>query len=469
MSFTVVFHEGVSDQNKALSLMYWECNLNQFGYFKYRVAEVGARFGMSRNHIPDAILASSYAFFPDSTCTDCHISLRIALRTHGSKELCNPVYFTCSKCIKVNNSEFVKTYSSIKKQLIARRSEELPELVQLLDSNRDRQLANASPITSLSILDKFLLVACFKEHGMFVINNPVTKDSRRHLKTEYEKPFTPTVEINTKLIKRLYEANLLLPSHEGSYRPFSIDAKGALVINFEVANFGYAKGYSFDVLNDLKQQLTSLEARKALVQHPEYSEWLQIIHYAEVMQHLIERAAEARLKIDVDTINPLTINAYINKFPLFVCFFIITRVVQQTYLFMRNRKNTDGLKLTRVARIEKNIRDTNTIIQNVLDSTLASTNLDTHSSYDARKEFGLQFTPRYGVFNQSHLSEALINNVFNIYQTSRRYSLSDILRATKPCLNTELLVSAFDSLELRSNSPSWEKTISITGLPTKRI
>lgn len=443
MRFEVIYYAKVSDHDKELSLMYWKCHSDVYQDFTYRVKEVAAQYGISQNHVPEIISKTSYVLLPDLRCQHCHIQYKIYMRSHFIPKAKT---YLCNKCREIQPypGKGLTQYRDILKALIPYRAEIVPTLTDSLDANNTRQLANKPSIRHLSIIDKFLLIAVKRAQKQSYVASPwLDRDEYRI--THPEDPLGPSADIDKAVIDRLYHANILVPLYHETYRPFDIDAAGSLVIDFGTADFSY--NYDWAELTALEETLQSASARRKLLQHPEYSNWLQRILFGEISEHLRHAASQKGFKkLVVDDTMMQTLTVCLSKAPLDVCFFVINEVL------------TEADKMSRGPMKKKGAIQ---IIQPLLKAAINAFK-PSYGKVLNREVF--LFYSCHRVLRKSSLSATMIDLAYNIPNAHIRYSLPDLLSVVEPSIDIGMLYSKFDSHIEYPNHPSWERAISVSSL-----
>ena len=168
-----------------------------------------------------------------------------------------------------------------------------------------------------------------------------------------EKRLSPSLALDIQILKRLHTKNLLTINYQESYRPFYINEKGDLEIDYKYADFNFS--YNNEQLRVLTTFLKTEDAKCELINHPEFSKWAENIIVHELIEYLLIESAYESLYPNIGAniltvLKELAINYSLNN-----CYYAVWSAVQYSAKFYRKGANKKHAANTIGKNIETNL------------------------------------------------------------------------------------------------------------------
>lgn len=349
MQHRVYYQPYIEESHKDLCKIYWQRNTDKKASFTYSVPEIAEKFNISNKEIPQLIRSGSYLLLDGYFCLGCNIQRIVRTRSELRQQTKE---WRCEKCA-FSWSNSYNADRQVREVLEKQNRTGLSEMSDMIINRLNHLNARKTPEPGkLNIVDKYLLVIVLDVLANNNTKNIVKLINNSCILTD-EKRLSPSLALDIQILKRLHTKNLLTINYQESYRPFYINEKGDLEIDYKYADFNFS--YNNEQLRVLTTFLKTEDAKCELINHPEFSKWAENIIVHELIEYLLIESAYESLYPNIGAniltvLKELAINYSLNN-----CYYAVWSAVQYSAKFYRKGANKKHAANTIGKNIETNL------------------------------------------------------------------------------------------------------------------
>ena len=398
MQHRVYYQPHIEESHKDLCKMYWLHNTDKKASFTYGVPEIAEKFNISKKEVPQLIRSGSYLLLDDYFCLGCNIQRIVRTRAELRQQTKE---WRCEKCAFIWSNSY-NADRQIKEVLEKQNRTRLSEISNIVINQLNHLNARKPPKPEkLNIVDKYLLIIVLDVLANSNTKSIITLVNNSCISID-KKSLSPSLILDIQILKRLHTKNLLTINYQESYRPFYINEKGNLEIDYKYADFNFS--YSNEQLEELTNFLKTEDAKCELINHPEFSKWAENIIVHELIEYLLIESGSHSLypTIEANTLAALKELAF--NYSLNSCYYAIWSAVQYSAKFFRNGANKKHATNTIGKNIERKLE-------------ILKKNPYTDKSFQ-----------RHNKLPQTLLSKRMLDDTFGIRDCSFKFPLNILLK-----------------------------------------
>ncbi len=287
MGTQVEYQSNISVINRIICGKYW---LSDTDDFVHTVKEISQNFGIKAHEVTQIAQKNAYLIVYGYQCIDCNKTNHSHTRNEFKQLKLGD--WRCAQCRKIYDEKRCREFKQFSLERNRLRERYRKVVIKALEHHEVSQMANIPCLDKLNTVDSLLLVATIESLGSKALT------TTKPLCSDPTLPLTPTISMDKKILKHLFELNLLLLNPEENYHWVDINKDGHLEINYYRATFKLA--HDAGSLMQLTMKVRSNQKQSRLIEDIKFRQWCQDIQLAECENHLFDQITLEHLILNVD-------------------------------------------------------------------------------------------------------------------------------------------------------------------------
>jgi len=287
METRIEYQSDVTVINRIICARYWLFDTNDF---IHTVKEIGQNFGIKAHEVTQVAQKNAYLIVYDYQCIGCNKTSHCHTRNEFRQLKLGD--WRCAQCRRIYDEKRYGKFQQFSLERNRVREHHRKVVIKVLEHHKASQMVNIPCLDKLDTVDSLLLVATIESlcSKALTTTEPLCSNSAL--------PLTPTFSMDKKVLKHLFDLNLLFLDPQENYHWVDINKDGHLEINYYRASFEFA--HDTESLRQLAVKTKSNQIQSYFIGDIKFQQWCQDIQLAECENHLFDQITLEHLILNVD-------------------------------------------------------------------------------------------------------------------------------------------------------------------------
>lgn len=282
MKTAIEYQPNVTDKNKEICEEYWLREKDNKTSYVFTCQSLGKKYELKQSEITNIVREHSYIKVLDCQCLDCGVTSECKTRFELTNlDIDN---WRCDKCLEAFNEKREREQLEYILEQERLEQEQHQAITEGLNRYRAKQ-EDATPLfEELSLIDKLLLMAIVESLGSDNLKTTLS------LTDNLQRPLSPLYTMDERILKHLFEANILLLNPLDSLDYVDITELGEIDINLDYSKATFDFAYDAKDITNLRVKVKEQRIINDLIDNIAFRDWCENIQLAECLGYFIERA-----------------------------------------------------------------------------------------------------------------------------------------------------------------------------------
>lgn len=282
MKTKLEYQPDIVEFNKLICEKYWLREKDNKTSYLFTCRSLSKKYELKQSEITNIVRENAYIKVLDCQCLGCGITSKCKTRF----ELTNLTIdnWRCDKCLEAFNEQQERERLEHILEQERLEQEQHQAIIEGLYKYRAKQENAIPPFEELSLIDKLLLMAIVESLGCDNMRTTLS------LIDNLQKPLSPLYTMDERILKHLFEANVLLLNPLESLDYANISESGEININLDYSQATFDFAYDAKDITNLRVKVKEQKTINDLINNVAFKDWCENIQLAECMSYLIERS-----------------------------------------------------------------------------------------------------------------------------------------------------------------------------------
>lgn len=282
MKTVIEYQPNITDKNKNISEKYWLREKDNKTSYVFTCQNLGEKYELRQSEITNIVRENACIKVLDCQCLDCGVTSECKTRFDLTNlDIGN---WRCDKCLEAFNAQQEK--ERLEYILEQERLEQKQHQATIEGLNRYRvKQEGAIPLFGeLSLVDKLLLMAIVESLGSDNLKTTLS------LTDNLQRPLSPLYTMDERILKHLFEANVLLLNPLESLDYVDVTESGEIDVDLDYSQATFDFAYDAKDITSLRVKVKEQKTINYLINSAAFRDWCENIQLAECLSYLIERS-----------------------------------------------------------------------------------------------------------------------------------------------------------------------------------
>lgn len=282
MKTVIEYQPNITDKNKNISEKYWLRENDNKTSYVFTCRSLSKKYELKQSEITNIVRENACIKVLDCQCLDCGVTSECKTRFELTN--LNVSNWRCDMCLEVFNKQQERERFEYIVEQERLEQEQHQSIIDGLYKYRAEQEDAIPPFEELSLIDKLLLMAIVESLGSENLRTTLS------LIDNLQKPLSPLYTMDERILKHLFEANVLLLNPLESLDYANISESGEININLDYSQATFEFAYDAKDITNLRVKVKEQKTINDLINSAAFRDWCENIQLAECLSYLIERS-----------------------------------------------------------------------------------------------------------------------------------------------------------------------------------
>lgn len=282
MKTVIEYQLNITDKNKNISEKYWLRENDNKTSYVFTCRSLSKEYELKQSEITNIVRENACIKVLDCQCLDCGITSECKTRFELTNlDVSN---WRCDMCLEAFNEQQERERLEYILEQERLEQEQHQAIIEGLYKYRAEQEDAIPTFIELSLIDKLLLMAIVESLGCDNLRTTLS------LIDNLQKPLSPLYTMDERILKHLFEANVLLLNPLESLDYANISETDEIDINLDYSQTTFDFAYDAKDITNLRVKVKEQKTINDLINNAAFRDWCENIQLAECLSYLIERS-----------------------------------------------------------------------------------------------------------------------------------------------------------------------------------
>ncbi|GAF55072.1 hypothetical protein JCM18901_690 [Psychrobacter sp. JCM 18901] len=282
MKTIIEYQPNITDKNKNISEKYWLRENDNKTSYVFTCRSLSKEYELKQSEITNIVRENACIKVLDCQCLDCGVINECKTRFELTNlDISN---WRCDKCLKAFNERQEREWREYILEQERLEQEQHQAIIEGLKRYRAEQEDATPPFGELSLIDKLLLMAIVESLGSDNLKTTLS------LADNLQRPLSPLYTMDERVLKHLFEANVLLLKPLDSLDYVDVTESGEIDVDLDYSQATFDFAYDAKDITDLRVKIKDQITINDLIDNVAFRDWCENIQLAECLSYLIERS-----------------------------------------------------------------------------------------------------------------------------------------------------------------------------------